>query len=385
MEFQHKGLAGGKWQQFSLAEQLAHIGSEVSRASRWEGKDEKLFWGAVGRALELFYLTLADSRHRSRLKEPARLHELFCDAALGGKEYNTKLKDLESYFFYFAIFSKKQKNNPCVVGPVDISIVVTTRNEEKNIQNCLESIKRQTYPQEKIEIITVDNNSTDKTKEISLRYTNKVYNFGPERSAQRNYGVSQASGKYILYLDADMALSEGVISECVEKCEKEGLAALYVPERIIGRGFWIKVRDFERSFYNATCIDAVRFVRKDKFLEIGGFDETLTGPEDWDFDRRINTVGQTAIIEAPVYHNEGNFCLREYVKGKLYYARTFDRYISKWGKDDLTVRKQLGFRYRYFAVFFGHSKWKILLRRPLLMIGLYILRFIVGIALCRVL
>lgn len=45
------------------------------------------------------------------------------------------------------------------------------------------------------------------------------------------------------------------------------------------------MRDFERSFYNTACIDAVRFVRKDKFLEIGGFDESLTGPEDWDFDR----------------------------------------------------------------------------------------------------
>jgi len=42
-----------------------------------------------------------------------------------------------------------------------------------------------------IEIIVVDNNSTDRTKEIAARYTEKVYNFGPERSAQRNFGVGQ--------------------------------------------------------------------------------------------------------------------------------------------------------------------------------------------------
>jgi len=142
-----------------------------------------------------------------------------------------------------------------------VSVIITTKNEEQNIANCLNSIKRQTYPQGNIEIISVDNNSTDKTKEIALSYTDKVYNVGPERSAQRNFGVRQATGKYILYLDADMILSENVVKECVEKCENEGNIALYIPERIIGNGFWIRVRDFERSFYNATVIDCVRFVR----------------------------------------------------------------------------------------------------------------------------
>jgi hypothetical protein len=109
MEFQHKELASGRWQQFSLAEQLAHIGSEVSRAIRWQGKDEKLFWGAVERASELFYLTLADPRHSRRLKELTRLNELFCDGVLGAKEYGTQLKDLEHYFFHFAFYSQRKK------------------------------------------------------------------------------------------------------------------------------------------------------------------------------------------------------------------------------------------------------------------------------------
>jgi len=73
-----------------------------------------------------------------------------------------------------------------------VSVIITTRNEEKNIENCLQSIWMQTYPHDKIEIIVVDNNSTDRTKEIVARYTEKVYNFGPERSAQRNFGVGQA-------------------------------------------------------------------------------------------------------------------------------------------------------------------------------------------------
>jgi len=260
-----------------------------------------------------------------------------------------------------------------------VSVIITTKNEEKNIANCLKSIKRQVYPQDEIEIISVDNNSTDKTKEIALSYTDKVYNVGPERSAQRNFGVRQATGKYILYLDADMILSKNVVKECVEKCENEDNIALYIPERIIGKGFWIRVRDFERSFYNATVIDCVRFVRRDKFLELGGFDENLTGPEDWDFDRRTRQVGRVDIIEAPIYHNEREFSLKRYLRKKSYYTEKIDRYINKWGGDDRIIRKQLGFWYRYFGVFIEKGEIFKLVKHPVLALGIYFLRGVVGV------
>ena len=70
-----------------------------------------------------------------------------------------------------------------------VSVIVTTKNEEKNIANCLKSIKNQTY--KNIEIIVVDNNSDDRTKEIAGKYTDKVFNHGPERSALRNLGAER--------------------------------------------------------------------------------------------------------------------------------------------------------------------------------------------------
>lgn len=96
-----------------------------------------------------------------------------------------------------------------------VSVVVTTRNEERNIGNCLRSIREQTYPN--IEIIVVDNNSDDRTKEISANFTDKVYNVGPERSAQRNHGLLKvAVGKYRAYFDADMLLAPDLIQSCVD-------------------------------------------------------------------------------------------------------------------------------------------------------------------------
>ncbi len=259
-----------------------------------------------------------------------------------------------------------------------VSVIVTTKNEEHCLGDCLKSIRDQTYPGESREIIVVDNDSSDATKDIAREFADKVLNQGPERSAQRNLGILKAQGEYVLYLDADMILSKDVIKQCVDKCQLDDCIALYIPEVIVGKGFWIKVRNFERSFYNATCIDAVRFVERDKALAIGGFDENLTGPEDWDFDRRIKAKGEVGLISSCLYHDEGDFDFGKYLKKKVYYSKTFQQYIDKWGGSDRIVKKQLGFSYRFFKVFTEAGKWRKLIRHPFLALGMYVLRLSLG-------
>ncbi|OGN64743.1 MAG: hypothetical protein A3E80_05990 [Chlamydiae bacterium RIFCSPHIGHO2_12_FULL_49_9] len=105
MTSQHLILAAKSWVKFSLEEQMGNIGSEVSRAIRAKG-DKEYYWGAVSRALELFYLTIIDPRWKGRLKEIVRAKELFCAAALGNNEYNTTLEDLDRYFTYFALVAR---------------------------------------------------------------------------------------------------------------------------------------------------------------------------------------------------------------------------------------------------------------------------------------
>jgi hypothetical protein len=104
----HKDLAAGRWQRLTLSEQLGNIGSEVSRAARSQGKDVVRFEKAAERAFELFDITLADPRHRGRLREISRLYEVFADAIEGGYEYGTTLKGLEKYFTYFALAARIQ-------------------------------------------------------------------------------------------------------------------------------------------------------------------------------------------------------------------------------------------------------------------------------------
>lgn len=260
-----------------------------------------------------------------------------------------------------------------------VSVVVTTRNEEKNIHRCLESIKKQAYPRDKIEVIVVDNGSSDGTKKIALEYTKKIYDKGPERSAQRNYGARMSAGKYYMFLDADMILSPGVIKESVNTLEKEtDTVGLYIPEIVMGDSFWSKVRRFERSFYDATVIDCVRFVNMKIFKKVGGFDESMSGPEDWDLDKKIRMEGKVKLIREPLFHNETNFSLFTYLIKKKYYVKSFDSYLNKWGRSDEDVKKQFGIFYRYIFVFTENGKWKKLLMHPVLSLSMLFLRFLVG-------
>lgn len=296
-----------------------------------------------------------------------------------------------------------------------VSVIVTTKNEEKNIENCLKSITYQTY--RNIEIIVVDNASSDRTKEIARKYTNLVFDKGPERSAQRNFGVGISKGKYILYLDADMILAKFVVESCInEIAADDKVVGLYIKEVILGKGLWSKVRRFERSFYDGTVIDAVRFVKKEAFLEAKGFDEEMSGPEDWDFDRKVSAIGWLKLLSKykylnnldelensfkleiekflvlngidskdlyikynnAIFHNETNITPLKYLNKKTYYMKNFNIYINKYGKNDIVIKKQFGLFYRYFRVFIENGKWKKLFRHPLLTIYMYFLKGAVG-------
>jgi glycosyltransferase involved in cell wall biosynthesis len=258
-----------------------------------------------------------------------------------------------------------------------VSVIVTTRNEERNIGNCLQSIKRQNY--KNLEIILVDNYSTDKTAQTAKKFDVKVFFKGNERSAQRNCGVEFAQGDFVLYLDADMILPPQLIEKCVERCRLGGFGALYVPERIVGEGFWIQVRDFERSFYTGTVVDAVRFIRRSLFLQVGGFDESLVGPEDWDFDRKIRGTAKVGVVDSFLLHNEGKFNMQRYLQKKNYYTEGIKKYVAKWGAGDAETVKQVGVRYRLVGVFVENGNWKKLVRNMHFAAAMYYLRFKVAV------
>lgn len=119
MNYQHKSLAAGRWAAMSFEEQMANIGSEVSRAARWKRKgnaDREA--AALDRALELLDLSIEsvlvnhrkdDASRLSKLKELTRCREVICDYFVGDNEYNTDPDRLIKYFDQFAIAFRQTK------------------------------------------------------------------------------------------------------------------------------------------------------------------------------------------------------------------------------------------------------------------------------------
>lgn len=106
----HKSLAAGRWQTYSLMEQLGNVGSEVDRALHWAAKhDDEAMQNAVARALELLDFTIEDPRWRHRLRELTRAREVLADRFFGSNEYQTDDQWLKKYFLEYGLAARKDK------------------------------------------------------------------------------------------------------------------------------------------------------------------------------------------------------------------------------------------------------------------------------------
>lgn len=83
---------------------------------------------------------------------------------------------------------------------MNLSICIITKNEEQNIDRCLKALAP--YG---LETIVVDTGSTDRTKQIAARYTDRLYDFPwcDDFSAAKNFAIEKASHSYVLVLDSD--------------------------------------------------------------------------------------------------------------------------------------------------------------------------------------
>lgn len=102
MSVQHKDLDRGRWGQMPLCEQMANIGSEVSRALNWRKKGNKdLAEKASSRALELIDLSLNSIKTFPRIKEIARLREAVVDYFYGINQFRSSESSWRKYFDHF--------------------------------------------------------------------------------------------------------------------------------------------------------------------------------------------------------------------------------------------------------------------------------------------
>lgn len=106
----HKGLAEGRWFQFSLMEQLANVGSDVERIIQWRKKGNLAYsQQAFERVLELLDFTIADPKNKKRLKEVVRARLLLIDYFMYDNQYASSDEVFQKDFYNFAHAAAMQR------------------------------------------------------------------------------------------------------------------------------------------------------------------------------------------------------------------------------------------------------------------------------------
>ncbi|MDH5378392.1 MAG: glycosyltransferase [Gammaproteobacteria bacterium] len=211
-----------------------------------------------------------------------------------------------------------------------VSVIIPTFNSERFLEKCLSSLRRQTY--ERLELIVVDNYSSDETGQIVKKYGAKMYLKGTERSAQVNFGAEKSSGKYVYRVDSDFVLQLDVIREAVESCEKCGYDAIVIHNTSDPTvSFWARVRKAERDCYKDDELNvAARFWKKEAFIAVGGFDETLVAGDDYDLHNRLVKSGfKIGRIKAGETHIGEPKTLAEIIRTHYYYGKNIESFIRK--------------------------------------------------------
>jgi glycosyltransferase involved in cell wall biosynthesis len=275
----------------------------------------------------------------------------------------------------------KNRSDLKSTSEAQVSVIIPTKNSGKTIGDCLTSLKNQTY--KNIEILVVDNFSSDNTAKIVSQFEDVNFSvLEGERTKAKNLGVSKSHGEFLLFLDSDMVLQPQVIYDCVRLClSNNSLAGVIIPEHSIGDGFWVKVRDYERSLYAGTEIESPRFFRKKFVTQVGGFDEDIVTYEESTLPFKIQCIGMkvNARINSYIFHNEEGFRIGGWLQKKYYYSGTADLYSKKYRN---LAKLQLSIQYR-LKIILGNGNWKYLVKHPLLSGGLFILKSLEFLAFIR--
>jgi len=203
---------------------------------------------------------------------------------------------------------------------IEVSVIIPCRDEERFVSKCLDSIIKQDYPKENLEVLVVDGKSEDRTKEIVKEYSQK-YSFirlleNPQKYTPfaLNIGIKQAKGEIIMRMDAHAIYEKDYISKCLRyldeyKADNVGGIWITVPRdnTFIGKAIALVLSHpfgagnaYYRIGYSKEprWVDTVPFgcYRKEIFKKIGFYNENLVRSQDMEFNLRLKKSGGKILL-----------------------------------------------------------------------------------------
>ena len=225
-----------------------------------------------------------------------------------------------------------------------VSVIVVTKNEEKHIGDCLESLMRQDYARGKYEVIVVDADSVDKTREIVGKYPVKLIIDGyGTLGHQRNTGIKNARGKYVAFTDADCIADEAWLTRlamAISNSPPDTVAVGgpnlvmdddppfskvvgYMQETFLGSGGSPQAYKISTPKYDVISIPNCNAIYRKEILAEELYDNKIGIGEDCDLNFRLRRKGYrfAYIPDAVVWHHRAsNF--RELVHKMFAYGKS---------------------------------------------------------------
>ncbi len=195
-----------------------------------------------------------------------------------------------------------------------VSVIIPAFNAEGRLGRLLQSLVQQQYPRELLEILVVDNGSTDRTRDIAAEFPVRVLSETRLQNpgSARNAGVAEATGEVIAFIDADCVASPTWIAEAVHTLDTESAAL------VAGDIQWVfssppraaeifdslvHLRNDIHARENGTAVTANLVVRSEVFKKTGPFPAWKAG-EDYTFCIRAREAGYLLVFgeKAVVVH-----------------------------------------------------------------------------------
>ena len=202
-----------------------------------------------------------------------------------------------------------------------LSVVVIGRNEGERLSRCLASVRRALARATDAEIIYVDSDSTDDSRDRAGAAGATVLSVCPRRPCAaigRNAGWREARGEFVLFLDGDTVLDPAFLPQALSAMDEPAVAVVWGHRRETAPGQSPYVRALDLDWVYAPGVvpfcggDAL--VRRDALAAAGGFDERLIAGEEPELCQRIRARGSLILhIDAPMTrHDLGIRTFRQY-------------------------------------------------------------------------
>jgi cellulose synthase/poly-beta-1,6-N-acetylglucosamine synthase-like glycosyltransferase len=225
-------------------------------------------------------------------------------------------------------------------APLSVTVIVPVHNGEQTIQPLLDSLQKLSYDRNKVEVIVVDGNSTDKTQEIVKKYPVKlVIEEKKGLNLARNIGIKFSNGEIIAFTDSDCIVPPNWITKIVENFKDQKVSCVGGSAKALERDFisqyadnsivrlmpfFTKREELEKvkPFFRHPAGCNMAFRRK-VAEEVGFFDENIQyGFDEVEFADRICKAGYKMVLDPDVFvWHKHRSTLKEFLRQNFQYGK----------------------------------------------------------------